>query len=151
MDIGRQFTNIIGKHLLLEVQTPIDDVLEKFDAKYGSPGDYDNPDDYVGPPNRAEVHVNRAVLHNMSSHLEHKNGNHEEAVDQMYATGRCLQEAGKALGWGMEDTGLFTYDQKENLKQLKLGKQLFDTGIKVNANADRYRQLLITDTPTEGQ
>lgn len=95
-EISRQFTNIIGKHFLMEAQSSIDDAHDKYESWNES---LLNPEgtEWSGAPEEVERHIAASIFHNMQSHMAHQNGNHELAFRHLHATGVRLEKAAQAL------------------------------------------------------
>lgn len=143
MDIGQQFTGIIGKHLIMEAQTPIDDALDKYDAMYGSAGDYADPNDYKGNP-EVDADINKAVFHNMSTHIAFQQQEHGNAWLHLNKTGFALHRAaGKMLNWDKPWLG------DPSLEVRVLATEIHTAGTKAVDLAKQYRDLVEKGTPKE--
>ena len=143
MDIGHQFTGIIGKHLIMEAQTPLDDALDKYDAMYGSPSDYADPEDYPGDK-EVNAEINKAIFHNMSSHVAHDQDDHEQAWLHLNETGFALHAAaGKMLNWDKPWLG------DPSPKVRVLATEIHTAGTKAVDSAQQYKDLVEKGIPKE--
>ena len=138
MEIGKQFTDIIGKHFLMEAQSPIDDAHDKYENWNES---LLNPEgtEWSGAPEEVEKHMTASIFHNMQSHIAHQNGNHDLAFRHLHETGSHLQKAAQTL--------MKTKDPK--FKNDEMVETLYKAGAYAKEFAQNYRDLLINETPKE--
>jgi len=143
MDIGHQFTGIIGKHLLTETDELVNNALDKYDAMYGSPSDYENPKDYKGDE-EVNRHINDAVFHNMSSHVAHHQLNHDQSWLSLNKMGFALHKAaGRMMNWDRPWLG------DPNPEVIAVATEIHKAGTKAVDSAQQYRDLVEKGIPKE--